>query len=86
MTQSNVSNNGFSSNHNCNPQIYVACLASSEYASISDVHDMALFIKEHGDLGSELVAHLGDLESARNALENNYHGEHYSELLTVRSN
>ncbi len=49
-------------------------------SSNKNAEDVALFIKECGDLGSELVAHLGDLESAKNALENNYHGEHYSEL------
>lgn len=52
----------------------------SENESLSTVHDLALFIKEHGELGVELIGYLGDLESAQDALENNYHGSYDSEL------
>ena len=52
----------------------------SEYESISTVCEIAEFIAEHGELGIEVAAYLGDLDSAREALENNYHGEHDSEL------
>ena len=55
-------------------------ISLSEYESIQTVHDIAQFIKEHGELGAELIGHLGDLESAKNAMENNYHGQHDSEL------
>ena len=51
-----------------------------EYDSISGVHEKALFIQEHGELGSELATYLGDIESAQRALEDHYHGEHESEL------
>lgn len=55
-------------------------LSLSENESLSTVHEMALFIKEHGELGMELIGYLGDLASAQDALENNYHGQHDSEL------
>lgn len=51
-----------------------------EYDSISTVHEVALFIQEHGDLGAELLTYLGDIESAQRALEDNYHGEYENEL------
>ena len=53
----------------------------SEHASISSVCEVAAFIEEHGDLGIELAAHIGgDLDNARDVIENNYHGVHNSEL------
>lgn len=51
-----------------------------ENESLSTVHDLALFIKEHGELGAKLIGYLGDLECAQNALESNYHGSYDSEL------
>lgn len=51
-----------------------------EYASIAEVHEIALFIKEHGELGVGLLEYIGDIESSKNAMENNYHGEYKSEL------
>lgn len=47
---------------------------------IEVTHEIALFIQEHGDLSAEVISYYGDLESAKNALENYYHGEHESEL------
>ncbi|MCH6256472.1 antirestriction protein ArdA [Puniceicoccaceae bacterium K14] len=43
----------------------------SEHEGIEDVHKLAEFIGEHGELGAELISHFcGDLEEAGQALEN----------------
>ena len=55
-------------------------LRLDEYESIESVHEKAMFSLEHGELGAELLAHYGDIESAQDALENHYHGEHENEL------
>ena len=55
-------------------------ISLSEYESISDVHEIAIFIQEHGALGAEVYAQTNDLESSEYTLENNYHGQHDSEL------
>lgn len=55
-------------------------LSLSEYESLETIHEIALFIKEHEGLGIELIKYLDDLESAQEAIENNYHGQHGSEL------
>lgn len=55
-------------------------ISLSEYESISNVHEIAIFIQEHGELGAELYAYTGDLEDSTSMLENNYHGQHDSEL------
>ncbi len=53
-------------------------LRLGESESIEHVHEIALFIKEHEDLGCELLAHFsGDLNATENALEN-YYGEYDS--------
>ncbi len=53
-------------------------LRLGESESIERVHEIALFIEEHEDLGCKLIAHFcGDLNAARNALEN-YYGEYDS--------
>jgi len=49
-------------------------LSISEYEGIEDVAKFAAFIVEHGEMGAELVSHFGDIEQARTALEENYHG------------
>lgn len=46
----------------------------SEYSGIEEVAELGAFIVEHGRLGAELIAHFGDLEEARRALEDRYHG------------
>lgn len=46
----------------------------AEYAGIESVAAMAAFIAEHGKLGAELIAYFGDLEEAREAMENRYYG------------
>lgn len=51
----------------------------SEYAGIESVAEQAAFIVEHGMLGAELIAHFGELEEARQAIEDRYHGA-YSDL------
>lgn len=56
-------------------------LKISKYESLEDVHNKALFVSEHGELGVELAAYYGgNLEDAETALEDYYHGEYESEL------
>lgn len=50
----------------------------SEYADIGIVAKLAAFIAEHGRLGAELIAHFGEIEEARMALEDRYHGSYAS--------
>lgn len=51
----------------------------SEYAGIDGVAEQAAFIAEHGKLAAELIAYYGDIEEARAAIEDRYHGV-YSDL------
>lgn len=58
-----------------------------EYSGIDEVAEMAAFIAEHGALGGGLINYLNDLESARDALEDQYRGcydsvEDFAEELT----
>ncbi len=47
-----------------------------EFTGIDRVSALAGFIAEHGTLGAELVNHFGgDLDEAREALEDRYHGQ-----------
>ena len=47
----------------------------SEYEGIESLHDIACFIEEHGEIGSELLGHFGDdLDDAKKAIEENYSG------------
>ncbi len=47
----------------------------SEYESFESVHERAIFIEEHGEIGSELLSHFGDsIEDATKAIEENYNG------------
>ena len=47
----------------------------SEYAAIETAHEVACFIAEHPDFGSELLNHFGgDLGDAKTAAEDNYCG------------
>jgi antirestriction protein len=47
----------------------------SEYQSLETVEAMAEFIREHGEIASEVLSHFsGDLDEARQALEDNYAG------------
>lgn len=50
----------------------------SEYTGIEEVAEMAAFIAEHGEIGGKLVAHYGDLDDARKAIEDAYAGEYRS--------
>ncbi len=46
-------------------------LSLSEYESIEQVHALAEFIEEHGEMGAALLSHYGsNLEDASTALEN----------------
>lgn len=61
-----------------------------EYSSVESVVEMANFIERHGELGSQLVAYLGDMDSASRALDDAYIGEYetvadYAEELTEQS-
>lgn len=49
-----------------------------EYTGIEEVCALAEFISAHGRLGAELIGYFGDIESARNALEDSYAGEYRS--------
>jgi len=51
----------------------------AEYAGIDGVTEKAVFIVEHGRLGAELIAYFGELDEARDALNDRYHGE-YADL------
>ncbi|HWL52836.1 MAG TPA: antirestriction protein ArdA [Chthoniobacteraceae bacterium] len=51
----------------------------AEYAGIDGVAGIAAFIAEHGKLGAELTAYFGNLEEAREAMTDRYHGT-YSDL------
>ncbi|CAA0121076.1 Uncharacterised protein [Halioglobus japonicus] len=59
-----------------------------EYESIARVHELAGFLAEHPELGSELLDHFsGDLDDAKRALDEGYAGEYtsladYAEELT----
>lgn len=46
----------------------------SEYCDIQTVADYANFIAEHGPLGGKLVAHYGDIKTARTAIDDHYKG------------
>lgn len=51
----------------------------SEYASFDRVAELAAFIAEHGALGAELLDHFcGDLDEARDALEDRHLGQYES--------
>lgn len=50
----------------------------SEYQGIESVAEIAAFLSEHGALGGPLIAHFGDLEEARSAIEEDYAGEYAS--------
>ncbi len=47
-----------------------------EYAGIQTAHDIACFIAEHSEIGSEILNHFdGDLEEATAAMEDQYRGQ-----------
>ena len=46
----------------------------TQYTSLCEAHGIACFIAEHGELAPELLDILGDIEQARQALEENYAG------------
>lgn len=62
----------------------------AQYDSLKRITDLADFIEEHGKLGGELIGYYGDLDSARDALEDHYAGEYrsladFAEELTEQS-
>lgn len=46
----------------------------SEYEGLESVHEVACFIKEHEELGAELLAHFSSIDEARTAIDENYAG------------
>ncbi len=50
----------------------------SEYQSIESVAEMAGFIAEHGALGGKLIEYFGDLDEAKEAMEDHYAGQYQS--------
>lgn len=50
----------------------------SIYEGLSEVHEIALFIEEHGKLGAELLDYYSDLEEAQKAINDRYHGQYES--------
>jgi len=60
----------------------------SEYEGIESIHEKALFIEEHGELGISVLNHwCGDIDEARKAMEEGYHSEYeslanYAQMLT----
>jgi hypothetical protein len=50
----------------------------SEYQGVESVAELAAFIAEHGELGGKLVEYFGDLDAAREAIEDHYAGEYQS--------
>lgn len=62
----------------------------SEYEGFDQVTEMAVFIAEHGEIGAQLINHLGDLDNAKKAIEDAYAGEYrsladFAEELTEQS-
>jgi antirestriction protein len=49
-----------------------------EYSGIAEVAELAVFIDEHGEIAGKLVEHFGDLDAAREAIEDHYAGEYKS--------
>lgn len=47
-----------------------------EYSSIETVREIAAFIELHGALGGKLIEYFGDLNDAREAIEDRYYGEY----------
>lgn len=50
----------------------------SEYESVQHVAELAAFIEEHGAIAGKLVEYFGDLEEAKETLEDRYCGVHSS--------
>lgn len=50
----------------------------NENASVQHVAELAAFIEEHGAIAGKLVEHFGDLEEAKEALEDRYYGVYSS--------
>ncbi len=53
----------------------------TENGDLESICEKAEFIAEHGELGAEILSNFhGCLDDAQEAMEDNYHGEHDSEL------
>lgn len=50
----------------------------AEYQGIESVIEIAAFIEEHGALGGKLIAYLGNLEEASEAISDRYAGQYAS--------
>lgn len=65
-------------------------LVIGEYSSVESIVEMARFKERYGELGAELAAYLGDMDSAKRALDESYIGEYetvadFAEELTQQS-
>lgn len=49
-----------------------------EYTGLEMAHEVALFIEEYPEFGSELLSHFGDLDDAKEAAQDSYCGSHSS--------
>lgn len=62
----------------------------SEYEGFAEVSELAAFIAEHGEIGGQLVSHLGSLDEAKKTIKDAYAGEYksladFAEELTEQS-
>ena len=62
----------------------------SEFTGLAEAHEIACFIDDYPSFGSELLAHVGDLEEARKTAEEDYCGRYgsladYAEELTEQT-
>ncbi|WP_424988233.1 antirestriction protein ArdA [Microbulbifer sp. S227A] len=62
----------------------------SEYEGFAEVSKLAAFISEYGEIGGQLIGHLGSLDEAKKAMEDAYAGEYkslaeFAEELTEQS-
>ncbi|MEJ8561563.1 antirestriction protein ArdA [Yoonia sp. GPGPB17] len=62
----------------------------SECEGFAAVSELAAFISEHGEIGGQLINHLGSLDEAKKAIEDAYAGEYkslaeFAEELTEQS-
>ena len=62
----------------------------SDCEGFAEISELAAFISEHGEVGGQLVIHLGGLDDAKKAIEDAYAGEYkslaeFAEELTEQS-
>ena len=55
-------------------------LEIDDYDSIETICEYASLIEEYGAIAAQVIRYYGDIDAARDALENQYHGEWNSEI------